>query len=258
MDYQLFGLPGLYQNWLMAAVDKDSNLQTHGDRNFFCAKSKVNWLIKTDITEFPKDTTNLTVLNLYVDPQNMPWYMYNLFEKTYDIKVMVDNLVDDLLEKGHKFKVFEEFRTSLLKIEYRNIDDVIGLFYYYFQTQDHWLYKLLPYTQDNFINIEYNDFSHRDVLESKLEKFPGFDHDYFASAYHLLSSRNQRYLNRKQNFIKKFDTDRNFDIIETAYIGTLYSLVSNNEANWKDPRLRRAVLNSKQIEKIKDLVVSLC
>ena len=103
----------------------------------------------------------------------MPSYIYNLLETTYDFKVMVNNLVDDLLEKGHKFKVFEQFRTSLLKIEYRNIDDVIGLFYYYFQTQDHWLYKLLPYTQDNFINIEYNDFSHRDVLESKLEKCVG-------------------------------------------------------------------------------------
>jgi hypothetical protein len=51
MNTVLLGMPGLYQNWVMAAVDPNSKFQLHGEQNFFCSKSKVKWLIKPGMSD---------------------------------------------------------------------------------------------------------------------------------------------------------------------------------------------------------------
>jgi len=53
MSIILLGLPGLYQNWLMAAVDPTSKVQLHGDQNFFCSHSRVKWVIKPGLVDYP-------------------------------------------------------------------------------------------------------------------------------------------------------------------------------------------------------------
>jgi len=252
----LIGLPGLYQNWLMAAADPTSSIQTHGDYNFFCSQSRFTWVIKNIYTEYP-NADNQTVINMYVKQENIPWYLYNMFEKTYDIRVMVDNLVNDLLDKGEQFSVFNQFRDSLLKLDYSNVNEVIGLFYYYFSTQDHIFYKMLPYKQDNYINIEYDDFSDPAKLIDLLTDVPNFDVAHFSNMYEKLVATNSRYLNRKKNFVDRLLAHSELDIIETAYLGTVAKKLIGKNLDWQDPIVRRNIMKIKQKE-IQDFAQSLC
>ena len=254
----LIGLPGLYQNWLMAAVDTNSKLQLHGDRNFFCSSSRVKWIIKLGLDEYPVASNELIVLNLYVNTKNIPWYLYNLFEKTYDIKVMVDNLVDDLIEKGDKFTPFKLFKNKIVEIDTLNFDTAVAFFYDYFKQQNDYLFTVLPRVHENYINIEYDDFSDRERLAGILSLYPEFNIDHYNSLYTMMAERNLRYLNRKNDFITKFDQTNSFDIIELGYIGYLADKILNKELDWANPKLRNSLLKSKAAKEIKDFAVSMC
>jgi hypothetical protein len=257
MNTVLLGMPGLYQNWVMAAVDPDSKFQLHGKQNFFCIKSKVKWLIKPGMSVYPEPAADSTIINLYVKEHNFPWYLYNLFEKTYDIKIMIDTLVQDLLNNGDKFTIFAEFKNLLLQIDHKDNDAVINLFYLLFLENKYYLCKTAEFTNPLYINIEYNDFLDRACLLEKLQHVPGFDSNHFDLLYQQLVDRNQRYFTRKQDYLDKLAGSQNFDLIELAYTGKLASMLYGKQIDWINPKFRMAVLKTKQNE-LCDLAKKMC
>ena len=257
MNTVLLGMPGLYQNWVMAAVDPDSKFQLHGKQNFFCSKSKVKWLIKPGMSAYPEPSENSTIINLYVKEHNFPWYLYNLFEKTYDIKIMIDTLVQDLLNNGDKFTIFAEFKNLLLQIDHKDNNAVINLFYLLFLENKYYLCKTAEFTNPSYINIEYDDFLDRACLLEKLKHVPGFDSDHFDLLYQQLVDRNQRYFTRKQDYLDKLAGTQNFDLIELAYTGKLASMLYGKQIDWINPKFRMAVLKTKHNE-LCDLAKKMC
>lgn len=253
----LLGLPGLYQNWLMAAVDPNSKVQLHGDQNFFCSKSCVKWRIKPGTVEYPVANDQLIILNLYVKEQNFPWYLYNLFEKTYDIRIMIDNFVDDLLAKGDQFEIFNHFKSMLLEIDYKDNNQVIDFFYHLFLNKNGYLAKDTQFVHESYINIEFDDFNRPLLLEQKFSVIPEFDSKHFSTLYKTLVDRNQRYLNQKKNFLTKLENCQELDIIETAYVGKLASMLFNKTLEWHKPSVRNIIIKHKTKE-ISDLAKELC
>lgn len=255
----LLGLPGLYQNWLMAAVDPNSKVQLHGEQNFFCSQSQVKWVIKPGLADYPVASNDLTVLNLVVSENNFPWYMYNLYEKTYDIKIMIDTFAEDIIKKGDKFSIFNDTKKDLLyQFDNINNDNLIEYFYKLFKSNNHYLHTATQETRNNYINIEFDDFTQPDLLCNKLSAVPGFDSTHFYSLYKLLVDRNSRYLNKKKDFhLRLASLCPDYDIIETAYIGKLASIIFNKELAWGDPVIRKTILKHKQQE-INDLAKELC
>lgn len=255
----LLGLPGLYQNWLMAAVDPSSKVQLHGEQNFFCSQSQVKWVIKPGLSNYPVASDELTVLNLVVNENNFPWYMYNLYEKTYDIKIMIDTFATDIVEKGDKFSIFNDTKNDLLyHYGHPNNDNLIEYFYNLFQTNNHYLHTATRESRTNYINIEFDHFTQPDLLSNKLSRVSGFDLTHFSSAYKLLVDRNSRYLNKKKDFHSRLaNLCLDYDIIETAYIGKLASVVFNKKLDWGNPTVRQTILKHKHQE-ISDLAKELC
>jgi len=259
MSIILLGLPGLYQNWLMAAVDPTSKVQLHGDQNFFCSHSRVKWVIKPGLVDYPVASKDLTVINLMVNQNNFPWYMYNLYEKTYDIKIMINNFAEDIINKGDQFSIFEDTKNDLLN-SYSKVtnDTVMHYFYRLFSTGDHYLHTATQESRDNYINIEFEDFNHPDVLIDKLRVIEGFDIDHFNSMYTTLVARNSKYLDLRKNFLNRLaQNNSTFDIIETAYIGKLASLLLKQDLDWSKPAVRNSILKYK-IKEIHDLARALC
>lgn len=255
----LLGLPGLYQNWLMAAVDPSSKVQLHGEQNFFCSQSRVKWLIKTGLVDYPVASDDLTVINLIVNENNFPWYMYNLYEKTYDIKIMIATFAKDIIEKGDKFSIFDHTKNDLL-YQFTNLtdDNLIEYFYKLFRSNDHYLHTATREIRNNYINIEFDDFTQPDLLSNKLSRVPGFDSTHFYSLYKLLVDRNFKYLNKKKDFHSRLtNLCSDYDIVETAYIGKLASIVFNKELDWGNPIVRQTILKHKHQE-ISDLARKLC
>lgn len=254
----LLGLPGLYQNWLMSAVDPASQMQLHGDQNFFCSKSQVKWMIKPGLSDYPIASNDLVVLNLYVNKHNFPWYLYNLFEKTYDIKIMIDSFVTDIIEKGDKFSIFDDVKNDLLNYHSVNKDNVIHYFYRLFSEDQHYLHTATRKVDPAYINIEFDDFTNPDTLKDKLQAVDIFDPAHFDSVYPVLVSRNQRYLNKKKEFLQKLKAEeQSYDIIETAYIGALAGTIFKNNLNWQSEPFRNSIIKHK-IKEISDLAQSLC
>lgn len=245
MNVILLGLPGLYQNWLMAAVDKDSYLQLHGDKNFFCSKSIVKWMIKNELNDYPVASNDLLVLNLVVKEHNMPWYLYNLFEKTYDIKIMIDTFVEDLMDKGDQFSIFAGFKRNLSKLNFNDQNEVIFYFYDFFVSKDHSLYKDCQTKSSSYINIEYDDFNQKEVLIKKLSAVPTFSESHFENLHNQLVERNQRYLNRKKDFITKLENNIPLDVLELGYVGYLVNKIYNKDPQWKNENIRNATLKYK-------------
>lgn len=253
----LLGLPGLYQNWLMAAVDPNSKVQFHGDQNFFCAQSRVKWMIKPGLQEYPVASNQLTVINLCVNEQNFPWYLYNLFEKTYDIKIMVDSFVDDLLSKGDKFILFEEFKTLISTIDYTDLNAVVKFFYELFYEKTHYLYGVCQAADADYINIEFDDFNQLSILTMKLSMVPGFDPIHCETMYKSLFARNQRYLNRKNEFLGKLENNVPLDVIELGYVGSLAAQIFDKKIDWGNLTVRESIMKYK-IKEIRDLAKALC
>lgn len=241
----------------MAAVDPNSKVQLHGDQNFFCAQSSVKWMIKPGMAEYPTALPELTVINLYVKEQNFPWYLYNLFEKTYDIKIMIDSFANDLMSKGDKFVIFNEFKEIISKLDYADPNQLIKYFYTLFHEKAYYLYRVTQATDSNYINVEFDDFNHLAVLKEKLSAVAGFDPAHCDRMYTMLVERNQRYLNRKQDFINKLDTGESLDIIELGYVGSLAARIFGKELDWGNSSIRNTILKYK-IKEISDLAKALC
>ena len=107
------------------------------------------------------------------------------------------------------------------------------------------MYKAVRHIHDEYINIEYSDFNDPTILKEKLSVIPVFNSNHFDNLYQLLAKRNQRYLNRKIDFVNKLNQNQSFDLIEEAYIGIIASKIHGKKLNWKDQRVRKAILSYK-------------
>ena len=245
----------------MTAIDPDGEFRFHGDKNFIYTKTNVTWIVKTltAVSDYPTPTSDHIVVNTYVKPSNLVWYLYQFFEKTFDINISIDHFAEDLIEKGNRWALFEKLRSDLLE-QYPSIAhgtdsfDQAMLYLYHNLLKDtaastsaaNTVRRRALYTNSSCINIEYSEFYNKDALASKLSVIPGFDYRRFEEMYSVLYNRNTRYFTRYQAFVDKLSNpDSKFDVLEMAYIGILAEQHFNKPVNWNDPVFRKSILKHK-------------
>jgi hypothetical protein len=238
-------MPGLYQNWLLSAVDPTSKIDLSGTNNFVTVSTQVELLEKFD-QDLSKPLSG-TVINSWVDNENFVWYLCNFLEKTDGVGILIDSLIDDLFSKAKGTVAFDGLLKHFVKTY--NLTSTTeraycynaAIEYFYFLLCDQYAeFKLkAQHKQEHFINIEYNDFSDKQVLINKLSVLPNFSLTHFENLYQQLKSRNTRYLTKRSTFIKSFLTQgANFDILELAYIGYLISKITKTQLDWFNPSIR--------------------
>jgi hypothetical protein len=250
-EFSIIGLPGLYQNWLRAALDPECDFSLDLDHNFLCKKSKYEWIKKIEV-DFLTAKFSGTTVNTYVNDQNFVWFLYNFLEKTDGVGILVNCLIEDLESKSSgtvAFNfMFKHFSASYdinnhKDHQYRN-NAIIEYFYFLLLDQHGVLKSQCRFTDASFINIEYADFENKNTLKNKLSNIKLFDVDHFDRMYMLLYQRNKRYLTLRQNFVNKiFQNNRNFDILETAYIGTI--LTNSQMLDWFNQDVRDQTINER-------------
>jgi hypothetical protein len=241
----LLGLPGLYQNWLMSALDKDSQLTVIAERNFKYQGSNFDWYYyQQDL----KSESYNHVINLYVEEENFIWFLYNFLEKTCEIGIMVDDLLNSLYTKGVGTIAFDQLVkhfTSSYNITSESSEDycknaAIEYFYFLLIEKNAEFKIIAARTNDQYINIEYDDFNDVDVLVDKLKRLPVFNLKHFLKCYKKLNETNMRFLKHKEEFKNKTE---NFDILETAYLGYLITSQSGEQLDWFNSNLRNTKIN---------------
>ena len=250
-DQLILGLPGLYQNWLLAALDPESVFKLDLENNFLCLESRYKWIKKIDVDFFTEQFSGITV-NTYVSDQNFVWFLYNFLEKTDGVGIHVDSLVSDLEAKATGTVAFnfmlkhfaESYNiTSHTDPQYK-VNAAIEYFYSLLLDTTSALKTQSKFTDPKFVNIEYADFGDQDILRKKLSHLEMFDADHFNQMYSLLYRRNTRYLRSRQNFVNKIQSgNSDFDILETAYIGKL--LTDREPLDWFNPELRKHKINKR-------------
>jgi hypothetical protein len=258
----IIGLPGLYQNWLISALDPDSKFQLTSQHNFECTRSRCTWIKKNDIDFVTAEFPNSTV-NTYVCDENFVWYLYNFFEKTNGVEIYIDSFLEHIESKAIGTVAFNFLFNHLYKHynfadytnhEYRT-NSAIEYFYFLLLDTKNKFKTQSRFTHPQFVNIEYLDFENSTILKNKLSHLELFDSTYFDHMYSLLHQRNLKYLSMRKNFINKvLANDRKFDILETAYIGKL--LTTGEPLDWFNSQLREDNINN-QWAKICNLVSNL-
>jgi hypothetical protein len=242
---KLLGLPGLYQNWIMSAIDSSSEVALSCDNNFITKSTEVTWIKKIDhdlIVALPGP-----VINCWVHNENFVWYLYNFLEKTDGVGIQVESLVDDLFNKAAGTIAFDTLLkhfvdaydiTQMTEREYA-CNATIEYFYFLLCDQKGKFKTQTQYTHNNFINLEYNEFGDKKILIDKLSTLPNFDLDHFENQYHQLIVRNVRYINKRRTFIEKFlNHSTDFDILELSYIGYLVGKITGTPVDWFNPDVR--------------------
>lgn len=247
----ILGLPGLYQNWLSAALDPKSEFSLDLEHNFLCKKSRYNWIKKIEI-DFTTASFSGPTVNMYVNDQNFVWFLYNFLEKTDGVGISVDVLVDDLEFKAPGTYAFDSMLRHFFKsynldqlqdCQYRK-NAAIEYFYFLLLNKNTVLKTQCGFTDPTFVNIEYSEFENADLLKSKFLKLEHFDVEHFDQMYQLLVQRNKRYLTIRQRFVNKIlSNNRNFDILETAYIGTLLTIY--DQLDWFNLEFREETINKR-------------
>ena len=251
----LLGLPGLYQNWILSAVDVSAQVRMSEDHNFITQLGKIKWLYKIDtsVDQIPELMQTSMVINSYVSDENFVWYLYNFLEKTDGIGISVDNLTLDLFSKAPGTVAFDGLLKHLVNSYQLSIDQdptylnnaAIENFYFMLIDQDSEFKTKTRYFHPKCVNVEFKDFEDYERLASKLQHVPGFDENYFKDRYHHLVSRNYRYLSRQKTFIDKLTSaDNNFDILETAYIGWLLWKLSPVRLDWFNTKTRKSTIKN--------------
>jgi hypothetical protein len=253
-DYVLLGLPGLYQNWLLSALDTHSKFELDFENNFCCNQSRIHWIAKIDELLDPT-LSDCTVINTYVSNENFVWFLYNFLEKTDGVGLQVDHLVEDLKNKAHGARAFDSMRKHW--VDSYNIDNhpdpeyrtnsIIEYFYFLLLDTQNAFKHQVGFTDPRFVNIEYCDFEDKNLLENKLSHLEIFDQDHFNHMYDLLYHRNSQYLTRRQNFVNKIrSNNKQFDILEVAYIGML--ITDQDPIDWFNSQLRENTINNRWLD----------
>lgn len=250
-NFIICGLPGLYQNWLSAVLDSHSEFVPQGI-NFSTQSSIVPWVSKHLI--FTQLDQYSHVINCYVANENLPWYLYNFFEKTDDVNISVDNLVDDLQQRGPgtiAFNSMLDHWKSVYQINahseydyYKN--SLIEYFYNWFIQESEWR-DILTYqcNDNNSINIEYCDFADAQLLYQKLNSVVKVDLEHFEQMYALLKKGNQRFFDLPTQFHTKLldlPNIKDMSIIELAWLGKMFGDRLAQPLDWFNPDVRKKVI----------------
>lgn len=242
---KLLGLPGLYQNWFMSAIDPTSRITFSKANNFITDSTQVTWIKKID-QDLNVALTG-PVINCWVHNENFVWYLYNFLEKTDGVGIQVDRLIDDLFNKAADTIAFDTLLKHFVAsysinkmLDFEYIRNSMIEYFYFLLCDQHGKFKTqTQFTHTDFINIEYNEFSDENMLINKLITLPNFDLSHFQNQYHLLNVRNIRYLNKRRMFIEKFlNHCIDFDILELSYIGYLVGKITGAPVDWFNPDVR--------------------
>lgn len=245
----VLGLPGLYQNWLIGALDPTSRRQQWQQNNFISDSDKVHWIKKYDTDRYDIGCFDY-VVNCYVKPDNFVWYLYNFLEKTDGVGIMVDSLAQDLLIKGPGTIAFD----SLLRhfVDSYNIqrstpteiiENSLIEYFYFVLTQDQSTFRRRAHViLSQAINIEYEDFFCVDTLGHLLESVPTFDQAHFEEQHRVLQQRNSRYLTAKFLFPSHLITG-SLDTLSLAYVGSMITKHTSIPLDWFDSRVREQMID---------------
>lgn len=255
----LLGLPGLYQNWLLHCLEPLSIIRPIDMHNFTTMSYKTTWVSKTK-QNLDTITNDEIIINTYVTEKNYVWYLYNFFEKTDGVRIKVDNMTNDLFTKSLGTVAFEDFLLHFKKTYNISKNDSLPLRYnslveylYLILTEKHSWKNLLNYTnsEKNWINIEYNDFTNKEILINHFSKLVNFNLTHFEKCYKMLVDRNRYYLYRKDRFLTNLE-NLNLDILETAYAGYLLSFTKGERLDWynEDFRNKNIFENKKLIKQV--------
>lgn len=249
----IHGLPGLYQNWLSAALDSNAVFEKHGI-NFLTSHSAVPWVSKHTASDIP----DVDVINCYVANQNLPWYLYNFFEKTDDVNIRVEHWCEDIQLLAPNTVAYQgmldHWQQTYHIVDYHNHNYVknsaIEYFYLFFIKDSHWRHLLSSQTTHG-VNIEYNDFASITVLREKLSLILDFDDDHFVKMYAALNASNQRYLKLPQDFgtkLLQLPLYNSFTIIELAWLGALFYQMDGIQLDWFNPDVRHRTIVQRYAE----------
>jgi len=251
----ILGLPGLYQNWLLSALDTSAVSVPDKDHNFVTRTHSLTWIKKIDA-----DLTSITnlirpnlIVNCYVKNQNIVWYLYNFLEKTDGVNISINNLVQDLFTKAQGTVAFNGLLTHLIKeynltpehnYEYK-LNAIIENFYLLLINQSSRFKQQIQFKSNGLVNIELRNFENCNILITKLNQLSGFDSVHFENKHKQLVSRNSSYLNKATAFLSKLDSYSNqFDALETAYLGWLLWNILPERQDWFNPVVRKTLLKN--------------
>lgn len=255
----LLGLAGLYQNWLLHCLEPLSTIKPIDKHNFRAINFTTTMLLKVK-QNLNAITNQEIIINTYVTEENYVWYLYNFFEKTDEIGVKINNITNDLFTKSPGTPAFNDFlihfqntynlsKNDNLSLRYNSL---VEYFYLILTEKQSWK-SLLTYTRSdkNWINIEYNDFTKKEILISRFSKIDNFNLTHFEKCYKMLVDRNRYYLYRKDCFLTNLE-NLNLDILETAYAGYLLSLIKSERLDWynEDFRNKNISENKKLIKQL--------
>ena len=254
-DSMMLGLPGLYQNWLLSALDASAISTVDKDHNFITRTQTVNWIKKIDLelSTVVELAQTHNIVNCYVDEHNVVWYLYNFLEKTDGVGILVSNLAHDLFTKASGTVAFDGLLKHLIKeynltpehsYEYKT-NAIIENFYLLLIDQTSRFKQQLHFKSDAAVNIEFRDFENCNTLITKLHQLPRFDDVHFKNRYQQLTLRNATYLNRASEFLSKLDSYTNhFDALETAYLGWLLWNIIPERQDWFNMSVREDLLKN--------------
>lgn len=244
----IYGLPGMYQNWLSAALDPACEWRQQG-QNFLAYNSEFPWTAKIEIVDPPPAKR---VINMCVGYHNLVWYLHNYLEKTDDIGLRTNYLVEDLCALGPNTKAFGDLFAhwfNAYNIEQNPDKDylansLIEYFYHWLVQKHEWQQKLLwRHPDKHAINLEYSAFNSLDTLHRLLDGVIK-DQTHFDNMYVLLRDANGHYLDQSEKFytkLKLIKNINNFTILEQSYIGSLmHSTIDMGTAvlDWFNPDVR--------------------
>lgn len=251
----MLGLPGLYQNWLLSALDTSAVSTADHDHNFVTRSQAVSWIKKIDfeLSTVGQLAQTHNIVNCYVNEHNVAWYLYNFLEKTDGVGILVSNLAHDLFTKASGTVAFDGLLKHLVKeyeltpehsYEYK-LNAIIENFYLLLIDQSSRFKQQLCFKSNAVINIEFRDFENCNTLVTKLDQLPEFDIVHFKNRYQQLALRNNTYLGRASGFLSKLDSPTNqFDALETAYLGWLLWNIKPERQDWFNISVREDLLKN--------------
>jgi hypothetical protein len=249
----IYGLPGLYQNWLSASLDVNAKF-VHQGNNFHTLHSAIPWVSKHQADY----ALEHDVINCYVSPSNLPWYLYNFFEKTDDIGINVDHWCSDIQRLGTDTIAYQgmldHWQQSYNIANYQDQDYIknsaVEYFYLFFIQPSPWR-DLLEYQHPGSVNIEYGDFTSISMLRNKLSAMVHFDDDHFVQMYARLNASNYRYLslpNQFKNKLAQLPFYTSFNVIDLAWLGALFYQIDHNRLDWFNPDTRHQTILQRYTE----------
>ena len=248
----ILGMPGLYQNWLVSALDPASKCIESSNNNFLSKSKMLCWIDKSDanlkhiLQQYP------IIINTYVKDENFVWYLYNFLEKTDGVGIKIDNLANDLFTKAPGTIAFSFMLDHFIdscnittETTIESINNSLVEYFYFLLLNKNSEFKIKSSRKEsNAINLEFDTFSDCNILTNLLVQVPGFDAAHFQNMYNWLVARNHMYLHKKKRFKEKIVNHQNLDLLELAYVGYLVSNHTNTMLDWYNVDTRNSAVQT--------------